>query len=129
MHYQMWISERIFMIWYSSLIEFSLYFLLPVIVIITFNSATVIQIFKNSNTSRMAHALELNRKKLNRHLLVVTLFVSFTFLISISLSLYSTLRPDLFEDTDYFFTNTQTEDITSTIMYHLWLLNHAINFF
>ena len=119
-----------FMMYYFSWIEFSLYFLLPVIVIITCNSATVIKIFRNSNTSGMARALDLNRKKRNRHLLVITLLVSFTFLISISpVTLYSTLKPYLFEDADYFFSSTQTEDIVSTIVYHLGFLNHAINFF
>ena len=119
-----------FMMYYFSWIEFSLYFLLPVIVIITCNFATVIKIFRNSDTSRMAHAFDLNRKKRNRHLLVITLLVSFTYVVSISpVTLYLTLKPYLFKDADYFFSSTQTEDIVSTIVYHLGFLNHAINFF
>ena len=117
-----------FVLYYFSWIEFALYFLLPVLVIIVGNSATVIRVFR-TNTASLATS-DVNRTRRNRHLLIITLLVSFSFIIFVSpVTLYFSLKPYLFEDADYFFSSSVAEDVVSTIVYHLGFMNHAINFF
>ena len=103
-------------------------FLIPVIVIIVANSATVMKVMTMGN---LASATELdNRRKRNRYLLVMTLLVSITYIILVTpWTVYYSLRPYLYEEVDPYFFSNDTDELLGTIFYHLAFANYGVNFY
>ena len=112
-------------------IDLGLYFLLPLLVIVIANSATVVGVLKMNALTAALMAANSNRIKHTRHLLIVTFLVSSAFVIFLSpMMIFGVVMPHFLEDTALLHK-------TDGGMYYLifaslsnWsYLNHAVNFF
>ena len=113
---------------YFNLINGIVVFLIPFVVIIVANSATVIKVMTMGNLAS-ATALD-NRRKQNRYLLVITLLVSITYIILVTpWAVYYSLRPYLYEEADPYFFSNDTDELLGTMFYQLAFVNHGVNFY
>ena len=112
-------------------VDFGVYFLLPVSFIVIANCATVVGVLKTNALTAALTAVNSNRMKRNRSLLIITLLVSCAFVIFLSpVMILGVVMPDLYENTAFF----QAEDnsivyLIETILSNWAYLNHAVNFF
>ena len=117
--------------------EFSVYFnwingivifLIPVVVIIVANSATVMKVMTMGNLA--SATVPDNRRKRNRYLLIMTLLVSITYIVLVTpWTVYYSLRPYLYEEVDPYFFSNDTDELLGTIVYQLAFVNYGVNFY
>ena len=105
--------------------DFVMYCILPVIIIITANIATVLRVIKSRKSTSSTISETARQRK--RHLFVVTLMVSITFVVlSSPPALWNAISPYIIEDTGVY---TPGQLILETIVYFMWFLNHSLNFY
>ena len=119
-------EKFVFSFW-NWVVQLSYYFL-PATLIITANIATVIKVYR-SQTFMASSISDLIRRR-NRHILIITLVVSITFVVlTAPMAAYLALRPFLFKNVFFFYASSKEEQIFETIGYIGISLNHSINFF
>ena len=113
-------------------IDFGLYFLLPIFVIVIANSATVVAAHRRKTFTTALTTVNSNRMKRTRHLFIITFLVSFAFIIFVTpVVIVGVVMPDI-----YFFETYVLQTDDSAIHYIIWaslytwsFVNHAVNFF
>ena len=114
-------------------IDFGLYFLLPIFVIVIANSATVVAVLRRKTVTAALTTVNSNRVKRNRHLLIITFLFSFAFIIFLSpVVIFGVAMPDI-----YFFESPYFLQIDDNVIYYIiwaslciWsFISHAVNFF
>ena len=113
-------------------IDFGLYFLLPIFVIVIANSATVVAAHRRKTFTTALTTVNSNRVKRTRHLLIITFLVSFAFIIFVTpVVIVGVVMPDI-----YFFETYVLQTDDSVIHNIIWVslyiwsfVNHAVNFF
>ena len=109
---------------YFILVDFILYYFLPVTMIIICNAASLIKVYKTERAVRpFPHVppTSLQPKRYTNYVLTVTLLVSSTFVITLSpITLYITFRPAVVFDNE--------DNIISFILFILFNTNYALNF-
>ena len=103
-------------------------FLIPVLVIIVANSATVMKVRAMGNLATTT--VPDNRRKRNKHLLVMTLLVSITYIILVTpWAVYYSLRPYLYEEANPYFFSNDTDELVGIICYQLAFVSYGVNFY
>ena len=119
-----------FIVYYYTWIDFGVYFLCPVICIIIANSATVCKVYRTNKLLAISVVSDTNRTKRTRHLLIITLLVSITFVLCLfPASLYHAILPYLTDASTEAHPQSSNADIIWTSLYYWQMINHAVNFF
>ena len=109
-------NYRSFFYMYWNRAHFTIYFLLPVTVIILGNSAIVIQVYRSTKETMISDSVVTRRR--TRHLFIMTLLLSISFVILVSpFPLLFLIAP------------VNILALPATVFYQMLYLNHAINFF
>ena len=111
-------------------IGFGAYFVMPFLVIVFCNIATVVKTLRSGQNAGLPVSEQEKRK---RAILRVVLLVSFGFLLLVSpFTLYAAMRPFLFDIEEYVLpqgTCNSLDAILLQVFGHMILLNFALNFF
>lgn len=109
-------------------IDFLVYFLVPITIILIGNTATVAKVYNSSKG--ITTSVSETRRRANWHILLITLLISCAFILLVSpFSLFFALKPYIFGDVEAFYSSSNTEQIVETVVYILVFFNSAINFF
>ena len=117
---------ELFFTFYFIWVQIAVYWFLPILLIIGCNTAIVVKI--NRSVSRLRSTLNAQRR--SRQLLRISILVSTTYVVlTTPATIYSVLRPFLFEGSDTYNYADDMDFLIYTIMLHLGYLNLNCNFF
>ena len=117
---------ELFYNYYFSWVYFAVYWFLPVVLIIGCNIAMVVKIRRSTSQLRS----NINARLRSRQLVRVAIVVSTAFVLLVSPStIYSILRPFIFEGSGVYYTENETDYLIYTVVLYINLLNFSCNFF
>ena len=123
-----------FFVNYYLWIDSTIYFTLPIVLIIVGNTATVVGVYRIKRavvrTSSTGNLIESQMNRHSRHVLFITLLVSAAFIAFVSpASLWLALKPYFFQNTQFSQSFNVQEQTAEIIVYMLYCFNYAVNFF
>ena len=117
-----------YFLWADSIV----YFVIPILIIIVGNAATVIKVYTTKRAVTRTNSLgmliksQMNQK--SRHVLFITLMVSISFIVFVSpATLLFALKPYFFKGDQ--FRQSYDEQVAEATVYMLYCLNYTVNFF
>ena len=115
-----------YLVWIT--IDSIFFFWLPVLILITANTATWVKVYRSSRTSLTSPTALAFRR--TRHVLILTSLISVGFLIfSTPMTVVILTEAVLADDPKYIFYNGETLDVLQLISEYLYLCNFSFNFF
>ena len=121
-----------FFVTYYVWFDTTIYFVIPIMIIIIGNSATVIKVYQTqravTRTTSIGMLIVNQMTRKSRNVLIITLMVSISFIVCVSPpTLFFALKP-LFFNIDQF-RQDFGEQVAECVVYMLYCLNYSINFY
>ena len=115
-------------------IDSTVYFSLPILIIVIGNTATVVKVYRTQRavvrTGSTGILLESQLARTSRHVFFITLLVSVAFIVFVSpASLWLALKPYFLQESQFSQTFDVQEQVTEATVYMFYCCNYAGNFF